>query len=115
MLLYSFIFPIIAIIAIIWFVLRYMKGKNSLATIVLWTIFWIIVSIFALFPDLSTSFASAFGITRGLDFVIILVFVILFYTVLKLYFIVDEMQNDLNKIVKEVAIQNEITLEDEEE
>lgn len=115
MLLYSFIFPIISIIAILWFVLRYVKGKNSLATIVLWAIFWIIVSIFAVFPDLSTSFASAFGITRGLDFVIILVFVVLFYTVLKLYFIVDKMQNDLNKIVKEVAIQNEITLDDEEE
>ena len=115
MLFYSFIFPIISIIAIIWFVFRYVKGKNSLATVILWTIFWIIVSIFAVFPNLSTSFASLFGITRGLDFVIILVFVILFYTVLKLYFIVDKMQNDMNKIVKEVAIQNEITLEDEEE
>ena len=115
MLLYSLIFPIISIIAIVWFVLRYMKGKNSFTTVILWTIFWIIVSVFALFPNLSTSFASAFGITRGLDFIIILVFVILFYTILKLYFIVDKMQNDLNRIVKEVALQNEITLEEEEE
>lgn len=115
MFLYSLIFPIIAVIAIVWFVFRYIKGKNSFSTVILWSIFWIIVSIFALFPNLSTSFASAFGITRGLDFVIILVFVILFYTVLKLYFIVDKMQNDLNTIVKEVAIQNEITLDDEEE
>ncbi len=115
MLLYSLIFPIIAVIAIVWFVLRYMKGKNSFSTVLLWSIFWIVVSIFSLFPNLSTSFASAFGITRGLDFIIILVFVILFYTVLKLYFIVDKMQGNLNKIVKEVALQNEITLEDEEE
>lgn len=115
MLLYSLIFPIISIIAIVWFVLRYMKGKNSFATVILWSIFWIIVSVFALFPNLSTSFASVFGITRGLDFIIILVFVILFYTLLKLYFIVDKMQNDMNRIVKEVALQNEITLEDEEE
>jgi hypothetical protein len=61
------------------------------------------------------TFARIFGITRGLDFIIILVFVILFYTILKLYFIVDKMQNDLNKIVKEVALNNEITLEEEEE
>ena len=115
MFLYSFIFPIISIIAILWFVLRYIKGKNSLPTVILWTIFWIIVSIFAIFPNLSNSFANMMGITRGLDFIIILVFVILFYTVLKLYFIVDKMQNDLNTIVKEVAIQNEITLDDEEE
>lgn len=115
MFLYAFIFPIISIIAIIWFAARYLKGKNSLTTVVLWTIFWIFVSVFSIFPEVSTRFASMFGITRGLDFVIILVFVILFYTVLKLYFIVDKMQNDLNKIVKEVALNNEITLEDEEE
>ena len=115
MLLYSLLFPIISVIAIVWFVLRYMKGKNSFTTFILWSLFWIFVSIFSLFPQLSTSFASLFGITRGLDFVIILVFVILFYTVLRLYFIVDKMQNDLNTIVKEVALQNEITLEDEEE
>ncbi|MBQ2652677.1 MAG: DUF2304 family protein [Methanobrevibacter sp.] len=115
MLLYSLIFPIISLIAIVGIVLRYMKRKNSFTTVILWSIFWIFVSVFALFPNLSTSFASAFGITRGLDFVIILVFIILFYIALKLYFIVDKMQNDLNKIVKEVAIQNEITLDDEEE
>ena len=115
MFLYSLIFPIISVIAIVWFVLRYMKGKNSFVTVVLWSIFWIFVSVFSIFPHLSTKFASLFGITRGLDFIIILVFVILFYTTLRMYFIVDKLQNDLNKVVKEVALQNELTLEDEEE
>jgi len=55
------------------------------------------------------------GITRGLDFIIILVFIVLFYTILRLYFIVDKLQNDLNTVVKQVAIQNEVTLDDEEE
>ena len=115
MFLYALIFPIIAIIAIIWFILRYFKGKNSLSTVILWTIFWVFVSIFSISPDASNKFAQLFGITRGLDFVIILVFVILFYTVLKLYFIVDKMQNNLNRIVKEVALNNEISLDDEDE
>jgi hypothetical protein len=109
------IFPIISLIAIIWFITRYLKGKNSFFTVFLWSIFWIVVSLFAIFPNVSMTFARIFGITRGLDFIIILVFVILFYTILKLYFIVDKMQNDLNKIVKEVALNNEITLEEEEE
>lgn len=115
MFLYSLIFPIISIIAIVWFAFRYLGGKNSFFTTILWTIFWIIVAIFSLFPNLSNSFARMVGITRGLDFIIILVFIILFYTVLRLYFIVDKMQNDMNTIVKQVAIQNEITLDDEEE
>ena len=115
MLLYSFIFPIISILAIVWFAFRYLRGKNSFFTTILWSIFWIIVAIFSLFPTLSNSFARMVGITRGLDFIIILVFIILFYTVLRLYFIVDKLQNDMNTIVKQVAIQNEITLDDEEE
>ena len=115
MYLYAFIFPIIAVIAIIWFITRYFKGKNSLPTVILWSIFWIVVSLFAIFPNISITFARLFGITRGLDFIIILVFVILFYTVLKLYFIVDKMQNDLNTLVKELALNNEISLDDDEE
>ncbi|WP_295609029.1 DUF2304 family protein [uncultured Methanobrevibacter sp.] len=115
MFLYSLIFPIISIMAIVWFAFRYLKGKNSIITTVLWTLFWIVVAIFSLFPNLSNQFAKLVGITRGLDFIIILVFIILFYTVLRLYFIVDKLQNDLNTVVKQVAIQNEITLDDEEE
>lgn len=115
MYLYALIFSVIALIAIIWFITRYLKGKNSFFTVLLWSLFWIVVSLFAIFPEISMTFARIFGITRGLDFIIILVFVILFYTILKLYFIVDKMQNDLNKIVKEVALNNEITLEEEEE
>ena len=115
MFLYSLIFPIISIMAIVWFVFRYLKGKNSIITTVLWSLFWIVVAIFSLFPNLSNQFAKLVGITRGLDFIIILVFIILFYTVLRLYFIVDKLQNDLNTVVKQVAIQNEITLDDEEE
>ena len=115
MYLYALIFPIISIITIIWFITIYFKGKNSLATVVLWSIFWIIVSLFAIFPNMSITFARLFGITRGLDFIIILVFVVLFYTVLKLYFIVDKMQNDMNTLVKEVALNNEISVDDEEE
>lgn len=115
MFLYSLIFPIISLVAIVWFVARYIKGKNALSTVILWSLFWIFVSVFALFPQISNEFAKLFGITRGLDFIIILVFVILFYTVLKMYFIIDKMQDNLNKVVKEVAISNEITLDDEEE
>ena len=115
MFLYALIVPIISIIAIIWFIGRYLNNKNSLSTVILWSIFWIFVSLFAIFPEFSNSFARIFGITRGLDFVIILVFVVLFYTILKLYFVIDKMQNNLNKVVKEVALNNEITLDDEEE
>ena len=115
MYLYSLIFPIISIIAIVWFLLRYLKEKNTLITTVLWTLFWVIVSLFAIFPNFSNSFAKLFGITRGLDFIIIIVFAVLAFTIFKLYSRIDRLQDDVNKIVKEVALSNEITLKDDEE
>lgn len=115
MLLYSILFPIISIIAIVWFLFRYLKEKNSLITTVLWTIFWVLVSLFAIFPDFSNSFARFFGITRGLDFIIIIVFAVMVYTIFRLYNKIDRLEDDVNKIVKEVALSNEITLEGKEE
>lgn len=76
---------------------------------------WIFVIVFSIFPHISMAFAQAFGITRGLDFIIIVVFVVLFYTIFKLYYKLDKQQDDINKIIKEVALNNEITPDDEEE
>ena len=115
MLVYSIIFPIISILAIGIFYKRFKNGKNSLSSFIVWTILWIFIFVFSIVPDASSIFARFFGISRGLDFIIILAFAILFYIIGKLYFIIEDMQNDMNKIVKEVALNNEITLEDEEE
>ena len=81
----------------------------------MWTILWIFVIIFSIFPNTSFIFARVFGITRGLDFLIIAVFIVLFYTVFKLYFKIDEMQDEMNAIVKEIALNNEITPDEADE
>ncbi|MGN0177573.1 MAG: DUF2304 domain-containing protein [Methanobrevibacter sp.] len=115
MLFYSIVFPIISLIVIIWLLLRYLKGNDSLISVILWSVFLIIVSIFSVFPNASTTFAKLFGITRGLDFIIIIVFAVLVYTIFKLYSKIDKLEDNMNKIVKEVALNNEISLIDEEE
>ena len=115
MLLYSILFPILSILAILWFFYRYLKEKQSLPTVILWTVLWLFVILFSIFPKFSERFASLFGITRGLDFIIIVVFVVLFYIIFRLFNRIDILQDEINKIVKEVAISNEITLDDEDD
>ena len=87
MLFYSILFPIISILGIILFLLRYLKEKDSLLTALLWVAFWVFVSVFA----------------------------VLIYTIFKLYYKVDKLEDNINKIVKEVALSNEISLKDKEE
>ena len=115
MLLYAISVPILSVIAIIWFLIRYLREKNSLFTVILWTILWIIISFFAIFPSSSSHFARFFGIARGLDFVIIAVFAVLLYTIFKLYYRVDTLQDEVNMIVKEFALSNEISLDEDED
>ena len=115
MLIYSILFPILSIIAIIVFFFRFRKGKISLSSFFVWSIIWIFVIVFSVFPESSMVFARAFGITRGLDFIIIAALVLLFYLGVRLYYKLDKIEDNMNKIVKEVAISNEITLDDEEE
>ena len=115
MFLYSILFPIISIVAIVFFLLRYLTKKQSLFTTVLWTVLWLFVIIFSIFPTASERFARLFGITRGLDFIIIVGFIVLLYVIFKLYNRLDKLQEDVNKVVKEVALNNEIGLDDEDE
>ena len=115
MLLYSILFPIISIIAIVFFSIRYLTEKQSLATTILWTVLWLFVILFSIFPTASERFARLFGITRGLDFIIIVGFVVMLYVLFRLYGKLDKLQDDLNKVVKEMALSNEISLDDEEE
>lgn len=115
MLIYSVIFPIISLIAIGLFFARFKAGKHSLSSFVLWTILWIFVIVFSVYPDSSSFFAQVFGITRGLDFLIIAALVLISYLGARLYYKLDKLQEDMNTIVKELALNNEITLDDKEE
>ncbi len=112
---YSLLVPIIAIFAVLWLVIRVRNGKNTLATLIIWIILWLFLVLFALVPEISNFFANLFGISRGLDFVVILVFAVMAYVIFKLYYKIDKLENDVNKMVKEVALANEISLSDDDE
>ena len=99
----------------IFFLIRYLTEKQTLATTILWAVLWLFVILFSIFPAASERFASLFGITRGLDFIIIVGFVVMLYVLFRLYGKLDKLQDDLNKVVKEMALSNEISLDDEEE
>ena len=94
---YSFLFPVIAVLAILWFAVRVRNGKNTISTLILWIILWIFLVLFALVPDIS------------------MVFAVMAYIIVRLYYKLDKLENDINKMVKEIALSNEISLSDDED
>lgn len=112
MLIYTLVFSFIALIAIIYLYQRVSQNKSSLYYI-LWIILWFIIIIFAFVPDLSNSLAKLFGIARGLDFLVIVAIIFMFYLIFKLYVKIDRIQQDMTAIVREIALKNEIKYDED--
>lgn len=110
MMIYPIIASLIALIAILY--LCYIKlFKKSIMFYLFWILIWLFVVIFAFVPELSIDIANIFGISRGLDFLIIVAIIVLFYLVFRLYIKVDKLQEEMTDIVTEIALNNEISAE----
>ena len=112
---YSIFFTFIAIIAILIVYLRFRDNRLSLTSFILWILLCVFLVIFAFIPDSSGILAHLFGITRGLDFLIIIAIMGLLYLCFKLYSKIEKQEQDINRIVRELAIKNEIDLEDDKD
>ncbi|MCC7553131.1 MAG: DUF2304 family protein [Methanobacteriaceae archaeon] len=113
--LYPLTFIIIAILAIAIIYLKFREKKISLTSFILWIFLWVMIVIIAIDPKFSEIFARIFGISRGLDAIFIMAIISLLYMCFKLFLKIEKLEQNINKLVRELAIKNEINLENEED
>jgi hypothetical protein len=107
LMLYQILFILIAIVAIL-FVLKLFNDKRlSGQTFALWIILWIIICFFAFIPSTTNYLARFVGIGRGVDLLIILGIIGGYYLLFRLYLKIDKINQDITKLVSEIAIVNE--------
>lgn len=97
------------IIAIIYgqLVLRVIKDKTSLIKILFWLFFWAGALVLIWLPQGTIdNIGQFFGVEKGLDLVVYISIIILFYIVLRIYNKVDKLQKDITKLVREIAKTN---------
>lgn len=85
----------------------FLRLKDKLLKIgefIFWAILWIAVIVAALFPDLTSSISSVFGIGRGVDFVIYVSIIILFYLIYRIYVKLDEQDQKISILMREFTI-----------
>lgn len=87
--------------------LRYRDKIISLQEFVLWTIFWFMVGLLVLFPDLTSYVANFVGVGRGVDLVLYLSILILFYLMFRSLAKLDKVEKDVTKVVRAVALKDE--------
>ncbi len=104
------IFQIIGVIFSIFawsrVVLRFKDKNISIFELAFWSLVWGGVIIIALFPGVFTQISFFFGIGRGVDILLYVGMIVLFYLLFRLYVKLDTQQKEITKLVRELAISN---------
>jgi small membrane protein len=74
---------------------------------IFWGIFWILVIITTLMPEMVSNIANKFGVGRGVDLIIYFSIIILSYLIFRLYAQITKLERNITKIIRTIAIKNE--------
>jgi hypothetical protein len=105
MILYQYIGLIIGIIGIIVTFLRFKDGKMSLSMLLVWGAIWVLLIIFSVYPDTTSLLASATGIGRGLDLILIIGLIGCYYFIFKIYNMMENIEEEITHLVREIALE----------
>ncbi len=99
----------ILIVAFVLFALsrtvsRFREGSLTVAWLVLWSAVWIAVAVAALLPQATSWFARLIGVGRGVDAVIYLSIIALFYLVFRIFLRLQKIDHDITLVVREIGL-----------
>jgi len=104
---YQIIGILIGIIAIALSLWRFKDGKMSPGMLSVWILIWAAVIIISIYPESTNLLATVTGIGRGLDFILIIGLIGSYYLIFKMYNAIESMENEITKLVRELALQRE--------
>ena len=85
-------------------ILRAKDKKISLRELLFWLAVWGTLLFVVFFPHITTYIATWAGIGRGIDVIIYASLGILYYLVFRLYVKLEEIEMEITKLVREIAI-----------
>jgi hypothetical protein len=108
-----FIFQLIITLlaALVWLKIlsRMVSGQLRLARAWWWLVGWLVVVVVFWWPGLTSWLALKLGIGRGVDLVMYIAILILFYLLFKIYVRLDNQQQEIGKIVSHLAIKESLS------
>lgn len=87
-------------------ILRFKDRSITLRELVFWSVIWIAIIVTAFIPEVSRSIANLFGIGRGVDFLIYVSIIVLFYLLFRLYVKIDSTDQEITKLVRQVSLKD---------
>lgn len=86
----------------------FIKWRNNIADVVLFTLLVVTAIIFILFPDWTNIVAHKIGVGRGADLVFYLCILLFTFVVLKLYARLRRMEKMITDLIRKDALNNQV-------
>jgi hypothetical protein len=97
---------IFALFALSRVVLQLKRRSISFNEGLFWIFIWSLVVIFLIFPEFFGYVAEFLGVSRGVDALMYISIVVLFYLIYRLYAKIDNLERQITHIVREIAIRD---------
>ena len=85
---------------------RYRKQELTLKELLLWTLLWVFVIIAVIIPQTTDFLASTVGVGRGLDLVLVVSVITLFYILFRVLSRLERIEKSVSVIIRDNAIKN---------
>jgi hypothetical protein len=106
MLLIQIILIAFAVLALLRAFMQFRKGNLNLAWLLFWLLFWAAVGIAVLLPQTTDMLAAFVGVGRGVDVVMDLSLIALFYLVFRLFIKLEKIERDITKLVRSISLKD---------
>ncbi|MCB0568817.1 MAG: DUF2304 domain-containing protein [Phaeodactylibacter sp.] len=105
---YQIVVPIISAIFIWGLASRFRRSRASMQEVVVGSLFWLAVAVFALFPDFfSRKIARLFGIKSNINAIIFFCLGLIFFFQYKLFFMIKKQQMALTNLTRKIALEQQ--------
>lgn len=93
---------------------RFKTGDLKTKDMLLWMFFWIIAIVVALLPDSTFYIARLVGVGRGVDLVVYISIIAIFFLVFRLMLKYESLNKDITKLARKLALSESQKEKDQE-
>ncbi len=87
----------------------------SFNMLIVWILIWLLLIIFSIYPDTTSTLASITGIGRGLDLILIIGLIGCYYFIFKIYNLIENVEEEITNLVREIALERDQSKNDEKD
>jgi hypothetical protein len=106
MILIQIILLIFIAFAIVSIIIRFKERTLSPLWATLWVIFWLAAAFVVIYPATTSELAKLVGVTRGADLIIYFSLMFLFFIIFRMQIKIEKIEREITKIVQDKALKN---------